>query len=119
MDIKIFYLSLRNRATLDKLILTNAKKEKVFHKEEWREKWTREQLGDREKRSEIKKAGYCTLLYIVFTFIMSDVFLFISFSIFYTIFYSSSFFISFILNIASINAITNIELSVAETLGIQ
>ena len=56
------------------------------------------------------------MLYIVFTFIMSDVFLFISFSIFYTIFYSSSFFISFILNIASINAITNIELSVAETL---
>ena len=40
----IFYLSLRNRATLEKLILTNAKKEKIFHQEKLLEKYTNEQF---------------------------------------------------------------------------
>ena len=44
MDIKIFYLSLRNRVTLEKLILTNAKKEKIFHQEKLLEKYTNEQF---------------------------------------------------------------------------
>ena len=44
MDIKIFYLSLRNRAALEKLILTNAKKEKILHKEKLLEKYTNEQF---------------------------------------------------------------------------
>ena len=44
MDIKIFYLSLKNRATLEKLILINAKKEKIFHQEKLLEKYTDEQF---------------------------------------------------------------------------
>ena len=44
MDIKIFYLSLRNRAALEKLILTNAKKEKILHKEKLLDKYTNEQF---------------------------------------------------------------------------
>lgn len=44
MDIKIFYLSLRNRATLEKLILTNAKRETILHKEKLLEKYTNEQF---------------------------------------------------------------------------
>ena len=44
MDIKIFYLSLRNRATLEKLILTNADKKKIIHQEKILEKYTNEQF---------------------------------------------------------------------------
>ncbi len=51
MDIKIFYLSLRNRAALEKLILTNAKKEKILHKEKLLEKYTNEQFKNMNKIS--------------------------------------------------------------------
>ena len=51
MDIKIFYLSLRNRATLEKLILTNAKREKILHKEKLLEKYTNEQFKNMNKIS--------------------------------------------------------------------
>ena len=51
MDIKIFYLSLRNRAALEKLILTNAKKEKILHKEKLLEKYTNEQIKNMNKIS--------------------------------------------------------------------
>ncbi len=51
MDIKIFYFSLRNRAALEKLILTNAKKEKILHKEKLLEKYTNEQFKNMNKIS--------------------------------------------------------------------
>ena len=51
MDIKIFYLSLRNRAALEKLILTNAKKEKILHKEKLLEKYTNGQFKNMNKIS--------------------------------------------------------------------
>ena len=51
MDIKVFYLSLRNRAALEKLILTNAKKEKILHKEKLLEKYTNEQFKNMNKIS--------------------------------------------------------------------
>ena len=51
MDIKIFYLSLRNRAALEKLILTYAKKEKILHKEKLLEKYTNEQFKNMNKIS--------------------------------------------------------------------
>ena len=51
MDIKIFYLSLRNRAALEKLILTSAKKEKILHKEKLLEKYSNEQFKNMNKIS--------------------------------------------------------------------
>lgn len=44
MDIKIFYLSLRNRAILEKLISNNASDKKILHQEKLLEKYTNEQL---------------------------------------------------------------------------
>lgn len=43
MDIKIFYLSLRNRAKLEKLILEGADKKKICHQERLLEKYIIEQ----------------------------------------------------------------------------
>lgn len=43
MDIKLFYLSLRNRAKLEKLILEGASQEKVCHQEKILEKYIIEQ----------------------------------------------------------------------------
>ena len=44
MDIKIFYLSLRNRAKLEKLLMEGASKKKILHQEKLLEKYLLEQL---------------------------------------------------------------------------
>ena len=44
MDIKIFYLSLRNRARLEKLLMEGASKKKILHQEKLLEKYLLEQL---------------------------------------------------------------------------
>lgn len=44
MDIKIFYLSLRNRAKLEKLLTEGASKKKILHQEKLLEKYLLEQL---------------------------------------------------------------------------
>ncbi len=44
MDIKIFYLSLRNRALLEKLIKNNASNKRILHQEKLLEKYTNEQF---------------------------------------------------------------------------
>ena len=44
MDIKIFYLSLRNRAKLEKLLMEEASKKKILHQEKLLEKYLLEQL---------------------------------------------------------------------------
>lgn len=49
MDIKIFYLSLRNRAKLENLIKKDATKEKIFHQEKLLEKYTNEQFKNMNK----------------------------------------------------------------------
>lgn len=43
MDIKIFYLSLRNRAILERLVLNNASSKKILHQEKLLEKLYRTQ----------------------------------------------------------------------------
>ena len=44
MDIKIFYLSLRNRAKLEKLLIEEANKKKILRQEKLLEKYLLEQL---------------------------------------------------------------------------
>ena len=44
MDIKIFYLSLRNRAKLEKLLMEGNSKKKILHQEKLLEKYLLEQL---------------------------------------------------------------------------
>lgn len=44
MDIKIFYLSLRNRAKLEKLLMDGTNKKKILHQEKLLEKYLLEQL---------------------------------------------------------------------------
>ena len=49
MDIKIFYLSLRNRAKLEKLIMEGASKKKILHQEKLLEKYLLKQLKSMNK----------------------------------------------------------------------
>lgn len=44
MDIKIFYLSLRNRAKLEKLLMEGTNKKKILRQEKLLEKYLLEQL---------------------------------------------------------------------------
>jgi len=44
MDIKIFYLSLRNREKLEKLLIEGANKKKILRQEKLLEKYLLEQL---------------------------------------------------------------------------
>lgn len=49
MDIKIFYLSLRNRAILEKLISNKASSIEILHQEKLLEKYTNEQFRNLNK----------------------------------------------------------------------
>ena len=49
MDIKVFFLSLRNRAKLEKLIMEGADKKKILHQEKLLEKYLLEQLRGMNK----------------------------------------------------------------------
>ena len=49
MDIKIFYLSLRNRAILERLVLNNASSKKILHQEKLLAKYTNEQCKNLNK----------------------------------------------------------------------
>ena len=49
MDIKIFYLSLRNRAKLVKLIMEGANKKKILRQEKLLEKYLLEQFKSMNK----------------------------------------------------------------------
>ena len=49
MDIKIFYLSLRTRAKLEKLIMEGANKKKILRQEKLLEKYLLEQFKSMNK----------------------------------------------------------------------
>ena len=50
MDIKIFYLSLRNRAILERLVLNNASSKKILHQEKLLGKYPNEQFKNLNKK---------------------------------------------------------------------